>query len=588
MNAPPSRSAPRALAALSVALLAVPLCGQNIATAIGETTSAGAITGGSYLDTWASDGVYEALTERESGGRPRNRTSCLWHIWDFDVLPGSSVTLFVKAHHTANGEGDDFQVWWSSDGTNYEPLLDLTKTSDDGTHQSAALPATVSGPLFIGVVDIDRTSGNRSLDTLFVDHVYVESNAGGPPAAPADVVALDSSSSTIDISWTDMSVDEVGFAIERDGVMLSTGVDGPDITFFRDSGLLPSMTYQYVVYALNPSGISQPSNTAAATTRAVGSFAIDPVDVMGYPPYYKDLAYDPLSGHPAIVYSDGTADRTKFAQWNESSWDIEVVEDGGAGVSLAFSPSGTPSVAHTNGFRLRYLEKIGSVWIGKELDKRTGNDFPSLAYDSNGEPAISYYSLRGSVGSLKLARRSNGSWSTEVIDESKAMYSSLAFDLQGHPAIAYSTTAGGGINGVKLARWNGSTWDIELVESGVVGWGVDASLAFDPTTGWPAITHGHRPTRVRFLHWDGTSWQVEIMDGQDGRLAYDAFGSAYIAYVDKSGPGLQVARWDGVVMQHDLVSASARARPIALRIDPATQLPSVTWSESWGLAFARK
>ncbi|MEE9368742.1 MAG: putative Ig domain-containing protein [Pontiella sp.] len=65
-------------------------------------------------------------------------------------------------------------------------MVTFTKTADDNATQLYALPSSVSGTVYIRVVDTDSTSGNQGLDTIYVDQMYVESGGTPPPnAAPS-------------------------------------------------------------------------------------------------------------------------------------------------------------------------------------------------------------------------------------------------------------------------------------------------------------------------------------------------------------------------------------------------------------------
>ena len=57
-----------------------------------ELIGAGTVTG-TYADTW-TDGVYEVIKERNSGGKRQNRYSYLQHKWVFNVTGGNMVTFF--------------------------------------------------------------------------------------------------------------------------------------------------------------------------------------------------------------------------------------------------------------------------------------------------------------------------------------------------------------------------------------------------------------------------------------------------------------------------------------------------------------
>jgi hypothetical protein len=152
----------------------------------GETTIAGTVTGGSYLDTQTSDNVYEAIQEIESGGKPTNRYSHLEHKWTINVTGGDSVTFFVEAYNTANSEGDDFIFAYSTDDVSYTNMVVVNKTADDDNQQSFELPSSISGTVYIRVTDSDQTQGNRALDTVYIDHMFICSETGGGPCTPTD------------------------------------------------------------------------------------------------------------------------------------------------------------------------------------------------------------------------------------------------------------------------------------------------------------------------------------------------------------------------------------------------------------------
>lgn len=141
----------------------------------GEQAVDGTVSG-SYAATHASDNVYQSIRERESGGKKKDRFSFLEHRWSFELpCSATSLTLSVEAYRTDSGEGDTFVFDWSSDGQSWTqvPSLAITKTSDDDAAQTAALPAALSGTLWIRVRDSDRTAGNRALDRVFVDRLFI-------------------------------------------------------------------------------------------------------------------------------------------------------------------------------------------------------------------------------------------------------------------------------------------------------------------------------------------------------------------------------------------------------------------------------
>jgi len=90
------------------------------------------------------------------------------------------------------------------------------------------------------------------------------------PSAPTFLTATAVSSSQINLTWTDTSDNESGFVIERSngGSYAEIGDVGADVTAYSDTGLNPSTTYTYRIYAYNIIGNSDYSDTSSDTTPA--------------------------------------------------------------------------------------------------------------------------------------------------------------------------------------------------------------------------------------------------------------------------------------------------------------------------------
>lgn len=91
------------------------------------------------------------------------------------------------------------------------------------------------------------------------------------PAAPSNLIAKAVNSSTINLSWTDNSTNENGFAIERSTSSSSGFVQiayiWSNMTTYKDSGLARKTTYYYRVRAFNANGNSAYTNIASARTK---------------------------------------------------------------------------------------------------------------------------------------------------------------------------------------------------------------------------------------------------------------------------------------------------------------------------------
>ena len=90
------------------------------------------------------------------------------------------------------------------------------------------------------------------------------------PNAPSNLVATAFSSTQINLSWTDNSINESGFKIQRrtgtNGIWVEVGTVSSNIKVFQNTGLTPGQSYVYRVVSYTPTSDSAPSNEASATT----------------------------------------------------------------------------------------------------------------------------------------------------------------------------------------------------------------------------------------------------------------------------------------------------------------------------------
>ncbi|MEW5936738.1 MAG: hypothetical protein AB1665_02835 [Candidatus Thermoplasmatota archaeon] len=104
----------------------------------------------------------------------------LEHRWRTQPILGlaSSLTLYVTAR-TNTGSDDSFTIGYAqSAGGPYTPT-GITVNSDIMNTYSAALPTTLSGQLYLNVVD-SNASDTASLDTVYVDEIRIEYYTAGP------------------------------------------------------------------------------------------------------------------------------------------------------------------------------------------------------------------------------------------------------------------------------------------------------------------------------------------------------------------------------------------------------------------------
>jgi PKD repeat protein len=113
------------------------------------------------------------------------------------------------------------------------------------------------------------------------DTASVLITAAGPPVAPSNLAATAVSSSQINLSWTDNSNDESGFAIEQavsGGSWSPIAQAGANVTTYASTGLVAATTYQFRVMAFNGAGDSIYVGPTGATTPSAPAIHVGDLD----------------------------------------------------------------------------------------------------------------------------------------------------------------------------------------------------------------------------------------------------------------------------------------------------------------------
>ena len=119
-------------------------------------------------------------------------------------------------------------------------------------------------------------------------HLRVGTGTPSPvPAAPTNLTAQASSSTQIQLQWSDNATNETGYKIERatssSGPWTQIATTGSNATSYSNAGLSAQTTYYYRVRASNTSGDSPYSNTATATTPPDTSPPSAPTNLVAQP-----------------------------------------------------------------------------------------------------------------------------------------------------------------------------------------------------------------------------------------------------------------------------------------------------------------
>ena len=136
----------------------------------------------------------------------------------------------------------------------------LPQIYEDIRIEQGAVGVTASGAAMPTIGQSYQMSGQ-------VDIVFVPGDM--PLTAPTNLTAIAISSSEINLTWDDNSVNELGFKIERrpeGGSFQERYITGQNVTTYLDTGLDSDSTYYYQVRAYNLLSDSGYSNEAYATT----------------------------------------------------------------------------------------------------------------------------------------------------------------------------------------------------------------------------------------------------------------------------------------------------------------------------------
>ena len=251
---------------------------------------------------------------------------------------------------------DAGNIFISIDPADLDPNLDiLVQVLDDGgnvVNENDAyysLPASLELTLPAGTyyILVDGV-GTGDPDTGYTDYGSLGQYflfatlpvTQSPPDAPSGLSAMPVSSSQINLSWTDTSVNENGFTIERSAAEIDNwikiGFIPANTTSYSDTGINPNTTYHYRVSAYNVIGDSGYTNTASATT-----FDIPPAA----PSSLNAAAVS--TAEIELVWADNSSNETGFSIERSpnglSSWQqIATVSDNASSFTDSGLPPGTP------------------------------------------------------------------------------------------------------------------------------------------------------------------------------------------------------------------------------------------------------
>ena len=260
------------------------------------------------------------------------------------------------------------------------------------------------------------------------------------------------------------------------------------------------------------------------------------------------LAYD-AGGLPALAYQAGQnkSRKLKFAHFNGTTWDIEDVDTKLASrdISLAYDSAGNPGICYRaivgkgqGSLDFKFARWDGSAWQVEVVEVGVAAIYNSLAFDASDNPAIAYSHSIGSsfINTLKFAHWSGTSWDIEVVETGNdgfGGFAGLDYDpLTGNPAIVHVGDLG---KTVRFLNWNGTSWDpAEIVDGGSY-----TALGFDSSgTAFVSYVTSGTVKVARRLAVD--SYEIEVVE--EGNAS---FGTSLAIDPDDPNQPPSVAYQDG-------------------------------------------
>jgi cysteine-rich repeat protein len=172
--------------------------------------------------------------------------------------------------NTANGDGCDancqFELFCGDGSLDAGEQCDDGNTNNrDGCRNDCTLPYCGDG-----IVDTDeQCDDGNTVNGDGCENNCTVTPSSTKPNNPSDLTATAVSSNQIDLTWQDNADNEEGFYIWRNNSSIGwrqIDIVSSDTTGYSNTGLSPSTTYIYAIYAYNSAGFSGWAISSSVTT----------------------------------------------------------------------------------------------------------------------------------------------------------------------------------------------------------------------------------------------------------------------------------------------------------------------------------
>ncbi len=238
-----------------------------------DTTAAGTATYSDAAVSASTSYLYRVCAYNTAGNSVYSNTLAVTTPAAPPTKPAAPTGLVLKANaynkvdlQWADNSSDEtlFKVERAPASTGVFVQINTT-AAGTAVYSDAAVSASTS---YLYRVCAYNTAGN----SVYSNTLAVTTPASPPvkPAAPTNLSATAASDSEINLTWSDTSANETGFAIER-STMSTTGFSavktvGADVKTYKDVSLSEGTTYYYRVCSVNNGVNSDYSAVASDTT----------------------------------------------------------------------------------------------------------------------------------------------------------------------------------------------------------------------------------------------------------------------------------------------------------------------------------